>query len=180
MPGFGTPLFFYLTDTIKLTPSNFGAFQALLSVSFLPTIALYGLLCRRFSLSKLLVVSMVIMLPQLFPLLFIHTPMQALVSHVEVLLKRRNLLYYCPVYRLSGVMVSLTSACIRHKAQHGQISDGGVLIMANAIWTIIVVLFVLWLLGFVMHFGGNLIHIALVIAVILVVYNLVTKGKATL
>jgi hypothetical protein len=52
--------------------------------------------------------------------------------------------------------------------------------MANIIWTIIVVLFVLWLLGLVLHFGGALIHIALVVALILIVYNLVTKGKATL
>ena len=52
--------------------------------------------------------------------------------------------------------------------------------MANAIWAVITVLVVLWLLGFVMHFGGNLIHIAIVLAVILLVYNLVTRGKATL
>jgi len=52
--------------------------------------------------------------------------------------------------------------------------------MANLIWTVIVVLFVLWLLGMVMHFGGALIHIILVVALILLVYNLVTKGKATL
>ena len=52
--------------------------------------------------------------------------------------------------------------------------------MANLLWTVIVVLFVLWLLGFVMHFGGGLIHIVLVVAVILVVYNIVTKGKVSL
>ena len=52
--------------------------------------------------------------------------------------------------------------------------------MANLLWTVVVVLFVLWLLGFVLHFGGGLIHIVLVVAVILVVYNIVTKGRATL
>lgn len=52
--------------------------------------------------------------------------------------------------------------------------------LANALWTVIVILFVLWLLGFALHFGGGLIHIALVVAVILVVYNLVTKGRATI
>jgi len=52
--------------------------------------------------------------------------------------------------------------------------------MANLLWTIIVVLFVLWLLGFALHIGGALIHIVLVVAVILVVFNLLTKGKATL
>ncbi len=52
--------------------------------------------------------------------------------------------------------------------------------MVNLIWTVVVVLFVLWVLGLVLHFGGALIHLALVVALILVVYNLVTKGKATL
>ena len=52
--------------------------------------------------------------------------------------------------------------------------------MVNLLWTVIVVLFVLWLLGFLMHVGGGLIHIVLVVAVILLVFNLVTKGKATL
>jgi len=54
------------------------------------------------------------------------------------------------------------------------------LVMANLIWAVIVVLFVLWLLGLVLHFGGWLIHIALVVAVIMLVYNIVTKGKATI
>jgi hypothetical protein len=46
------------------------------------------------------------------------------------------------------------------------------------LWTIIVVLFVLWLLGFAIHIGGGLIHLLLVIAVILVIYNLFV-GRGT-
>jgi hypothetical protein len=41
------------------------------------------------------------------------------------------------------------------------------------------VLFVLWLLGFSMHVGGGLIHALLVIAVIVVVFNLLS-GRRTL
>ena len=52
--------------------------------------------------------------------------------------------------------------------------------MANLIWSVIVVLFVLWLLGFVLHIGGALIRLVLVVAVVLLVFNLLTKGKATL
>ena len=52
--------------------------------------------------------------------------------------------------------------------------------MANLIWGIITIMFVLWLIGLVTKIGGSLIHIALVVAAILLVYNLVTKGKATL
>ena len=52
--------------------------------------------------------------------------------------------------------------------------------MPNLLWTVIAVLVVLWLMGQVMSFGGPLIHIVLVVAVILLVFNLLTRGKATL
>ena len=41
------------------------------------------------------------------------------------------------------------------------------------LWTIIVILIVLWLLGFITHVGGALIHLLLVIAVIVLIINLV-------
>jgi hypothetical protein len=50
--------------------------------------------------------------------------------------------------------------------------------MAGLVWGIVVVLFVLWLLGFAIHIGGSLIHLLLVIALILLVYNLVTGRGA--
>jgi len=43
--------------------------------------------------------------------------------------------------------------------------------------TIAVVLVVLWLLGFVMHLAGGLIHIVLVIAVIIFVLHFV-RGRS--
>jgi hypothetical protein len=46
------------------------------------------------------------------------------------------------------------------------------------LWTIIVVLFVLWLLGFAINFGGGLIHLLLVLAVIALVYNLLVGRRA--
>jgi len=43
------------------------------------------------------------------------------------------------------------------------------------LWTIAVVLLILWVLGFfVVNIGGSLIHILLVIAVIVVIYRLIT------
>lgn len=45
------------------------------------------------------------------------------------------------------------------------------------LWTIIVILFVLWALGLVAHIGGALIHVLLVIAVIVFVYNIVTGRR---
>ena len=52
--------------------------------------------------------------------------------------------------------------------------------MNNLLWTVITILVVLWLLGLVMSFGGPLIHLVLVVAVILLAYNLLTRGKASL
>lgn len=50
--------------------------------------------------------------------------------------------------------------------------------MGNLLWLIIVVLLVLWLVGFfAVNIGGNLIHILLVIALILVIYRLATGRK---
>jgi len=44
----------------------------------------------------------------------------------------------------------------------------------NLLWGLVVVLVVLWLLGFTMHVGGGLIHLLLVIAVIVVIVRLVS------
>ncbi|WP_193365080.1 lmo0937 family membrane protein [Neosynechococcus sphagnicola] len=44
--------------------------------------------------------------------------------------------------------------------------------MPNIIWTVAVVLVILWLLGFSIHIGGSLIHLLLVLALIGIVYNL--------
>jgi hypothetical protein len=52
--------------------------------------------------------------------------------------------------------------------------------MGGILWTIITVLVVLWLIGLVVHIGGGLIHILLVVAVILVVVNLLTGRGARL
>jgi hypothetical protein len=50
--------------------------------------------------------------------------------------------------------------------------------MANLLWTIIVVLFVLWLLGFLLHFGGSLIHLLLVLALIALIFNVLSGRGA--
>jgi len=46
------------------------------------------------------------------------------------------------------------------------------------LWTIAVILLILWLLGFsVFHVAGGLIHLLLVIAVIVIVYRLITGRR---
>lgn len=47
------------------------------------------------------------------------------------------------------------------------------------LWTIVVILVVLWLLGgFAFHIGGSLIHLLLVVAVVVGLFQLFTGRRA--
>ena len=47
------------------------------------------------------------------------------------------------------------------------------------LWALVVILVVLWLAGFlVVHVGGGLIHLLLVVAAIVLIYQLVTGRRA--
>lgn len=46
------------------------------------------------------------------------------------------------------------------------------------LWTIFVILLILWLLGFSFHIAGSLIHLLLVIAVVVLVINLISGRRA--
>jgi hypothetical protein len=45
------------------------------------------------------------------------------------------------------------------------------------LWTIFVIILVLWLLGFSFHIAGGLIHILLVVALIVLVINLLSGRR---
>ncbi len=50
--------------------------------------------------------------------------------------------------------------------------------MGGILWGVIVVLVILWLLGFVVfHVAGGLIHLLLVLAVIVLIYNLIVGSR---
>jgi hypothetical protein len=60
------------------------------------------------------------------------------------------------------------------RASFGRYFGGG----KTMLWTIVVILLVLWALGFfALHVGGGLIHLLLVIAVIVIIVNLV-RGRS--
>ncbi len=48
------------------------------------------------------------------------------------------------------------------------------------LWTIFVILVVLWALGFGFHIAGSLIHLLLVVALIILVINLVSGRRSVL
>jgi hypothetical protein len=47
------------------------------------------------------------------------------------------------------------------------------------LWTAVVILFVLWLLGFSLHVGGGLVHALLVIAIVVFLYNLLSGRRSS-
>jgi hypothetical protein len=45
------------------------------------------------------------------------------------------------------------------------------------LWTLFVIVLVLWLLGFSFHIAGSLIHLLLVVALIILVFNLISGRR---
>jgi uncharacterized protein DUF5670 len=46
------------------------------------------------------------------------------------------------------------------------------------LWTIIIILIILWALGLLGHIGGSLVHLLLVIALVVFIYNLIVGRRA--
>jgi hypothetical protein len=46
------------------------------------------------------------------------------------------------------------------------------------IWTIFVILLILWLLGFSFHVAGGLVHVLLVVAVVVLIFNLLSGRRS--
>jgi hypothetical protein len=46
------------------------------------------------------------------------------------------------------------------------------------LWTIFVVILILWLLGFSLHVAGGMIHLLLVVALVVLVINLVSGRRS--
>lgn len=51
--------------------------------------------------------------------------------------------------------------------------------MAGLLWAVIVILVAFWVVGLLVHIGGGLIHLLLVVALILFVLNMLT-GRRTI
>lgn len=45
------------------------------------------------------------------------------------------------------------------------------------LWTIVAVFLILWLLGFSLSLGGNLIHLLLVMALVALAFNLLNRRR---
>ncbi len=83
-PGSGTPLQYYLQDTLHAKDAQWGQWNAIFSASFIPTFLVFGVLCRKFPLKALLFWGTVVAIPQMIPLLFIHSVSGALIAAVPI------------------------------------------------------------------------------------------------
>jgi MFS family permease len=83
-PGSGTPLQYYLQDALHAKDAQWGQWNAIFSASFIPTFLVFGVLCRKFPLKTLLFWGTVVAIPQMVPLLFIHSVTGALIAAVPI------------------------------------------------------------------------------------------------
>jgi Na+/melibiose symporter-like transporter len=81
-PGAETPLQYFMQDTLHASDAEWGQWNAISEASYIPTFIVFGLLCRRFPLKSLLLWGTVIAVPQLVPLLFVHSATEALIAAV--------------------------------------------------------------------------------------------------
>ena len=77
-PGLNTPLQFYLANDLHAPDWVYGDFQGILLAGYIPAAAVYGRLCTRIPLRRLLWWATVLWLPAAIPLLLIHSSASAL------------------------------------------------------------------------------------------------------
>jgi MFS family permease len=83
-PGSNTPLQFYLTDHLHASDAIYGYYYAIFSAAFIPMFFLYGWLCKRVPLKKLLFWGIVITTPQMIPLALIDSANAALMLALPI------------------------------------------------------------------------------------------------
>jgi predicted MFS family arabinose efflux permease len=77
-PGSNSPLQFYLTNELHASDAAYADFIGIFAISFVPTFLLYGYLCKKVSLEKLLWWGTIVAVPQMIPLAFVHSGTLAL------------------------------------------------------------------------------------------------------
>lgn len=83
-PGSETPLQYYLQDTLHAGDTQWGQWNAIVEASYIPTFILFGLLCRRLPLKTLLFWGTIAAVPQMVPLMLVHSATAALVAAIAM------------------------------------------------------------------------------------------------
>jgi Major Facilitator Superfamily len=122
-PGSTTPLQYYLQNTLKAPDAQWGQWNAIFSASFIPTFLLFGLFCQKYALKTLLLWGTIAAIPQMVPLLFIHTVGQALVAAI-------------PIGLMGGFATAAYLDLIIRSSPHGL--QGTVLMMSSGLYFVAV------------------------------------------
>lgn len=78
-PASNTPLQYYLTDRLHASDAAYADFNGIFLATLIPGFLIYGWLCRKTSLRTLLWWGSVIAVPQMVPLLWVHSVASALI-----------------------------------------------------------------------------------------------------
>jgi hypothetical protein len=121
-PGSTTPLQYHLQNSLHASDSQWGLWNAIFAASFIPTFIAYGILCRRFTLKTLLWWGTLIAVPQMVPLLFIHSVTGALIAAV-------------PIGLMGGIATGAYLDLIMRSCPRGL--EGTTLMLANSLYFIV-------------------------------------------
>jgi hypothetical protein len=121
-PGSATPLQYYLQDKLHGDDAAYGLWNACFAFFFIPPYLLYAVLCRRVKLGKLIFWGTVIGVPQMIPLLFIHTPSQAVLTAI-------------PAGLMGGLATAAFLDLIMRSCPKGL--EGTIVMMSSAIYYIV-------------------------------------------
>jgi len=83
-PGLNTPVQFFLTNQLHAADAAYSNFLGVFAISFIPTYFLYGYLCTKMPPNKLLWWSTIVAVPQMIPLIFVHSADTALILAVPM------------------------------------------------------------------------------------------------
>ena len=80
---------------------------------------------------------------------------------------------------IAGVLVVWVIVKFYVDRTQSPLARSGIMALSTILWTIIVLLLIFWLVGLVVGNLGSIVWVALVIAIALLLYNLLTRGRAT-
>jgi hypothetical protein len=83
-PGSQTPLQYYLTNELHASDAIYSYYNGIFTASFIPMLFVYGFLCKKVPLRKLLWWGTIVAIPQMIPLAMIHTANLALILAVPI------------------------------------------------------------------------------------------------
>ncbi len=127
-PGTQTVLQVYLSDTLHASDAIWGDFNAIYYAAFVPTYLLFGYLCQRVALRWLLWGGTIFAVPQMMPLILIHSASGALMvaapiglmggmataSYTDLIIRS------CPP-ALQGAMLGLSTAALWISVRFGDL-----------------------------------------------------------